>query len=336
MDRPVVSTGGHDRRSFFRELLRGASSVAREVEALRRIADDAAQQSARFDDGFDTELRPVPAAPTTHLATPDDLRSLCADMGREAWADHAVSLARTSIRLTPGGDGSCRLGGSPGVAGLEWPTWNGGELAFIARIGLAGLPTTPLPAHGALLVFFALDRAPSGMRPDDAGACRVVHVAGDLAEEAPHEGALPPVAVTPSGELALPAVPSAIDLDTWDLEDWAELRERLATLQGVELEETAADYHALHRLLGHPDTFAADMGVDAHLVSQGVDLEEEPYANVLDDDLVGEAEGWTLLFQLSNDDALGVELGDLQRLFVWIRDRDLTMGRFDSVRAFVR
>lgn len=331
-----MSTGGHDRRSFFRELLRGASSVAREVDALRRIADDAVQQSAGFDEGFDTELRPVPATPTTHLATPDDLRSLCADIGRETWADHAVSLARTSIRLTPGGDGSCWLGGSPGAAGLEWPTWNGGELAFVVRIGLAGLPATPLPARGALLIFFALDRAPSGMRPDDAGACRVIHAADDLVAEAPRAGALPRVEVTPSGELVLPAVPSAIDLDVWDLEDWAELRERLATLQGVELEETAADYHALHRLLGHPDTFAADMGVDAHLVSQGVDLEEEPYANVLDEDLVGAADGWRLLFQLSNDDALGVELGELQRLYVWIGNDDLAMGRFDSVRAFVR
>ncbi len=145
-----------------------------------------------------------------------------------------------------------------------------------------------------------------------------------------------PLAVTPSGELTLPAVPAAIDLDVWELEDWAGLRERLATLQGVELEERAADYHALHRLLGHPDTFAADMGIDAHLVAQGIDLEEEPFAHVHDEELAGRAAGWTLLFQLSNDDEVGVELDDFLRLFVWIRDDDLAVGRFDRVRAFVR
>ena len=174
------------------------------------------------------------------------------------------------------------------------------------------------------------------MRPADGGACRVLHVADDEASEGLHEGGrLPRVAMTPSGELTLPAVPAALDLDLWELEDWSGLRERLATLQGVELEERAADYHALHRLLGHPDTFAADMGVDAHLVSQGIDLEEEPYAYV-DEDLAGGAAGWTLLFQLSNDDGVGVELDDFLRLFIWIRDDDLTVGRFDRVRAFVR
>jgi uncharacterized protein YwqG len=332
----VVSTGGHDRRSFFRELLRGASRAAHEVETLRRVADDAARQSAGLDEDPDTALRPIPAVPTTRVATLDDLRGLCADVGRETWADHAVSLARTSVRLTPGGDGSSWLGGSPRVPGLEWPTWNGGELAFVARIGLAGLSATRLPAHGALLVFFALDRVPAGMRPDDAGGCRVIHADDDEASDELREGALPRVDVTPSGELTLPAVPSTIDLDIWDLEEWAELRERLATHHGVELEERAADYHAIHRLLGHPDTFAADMEVDAHLVSQGVDLEEEPYANVLDEDLVREAAGWTLLFQLSNDDGVGVEVGDFQRLYVWIHEDHLTAGRFDRVRAFVR
>ena len=319
-------------------MLRGASRAAREVETLRRFADDAVQRSAGLDEDPETALRPVPAEPTTHFATLDELHSLCADVGRENWADHAVSLARTSVRLTPGGDGGSWLGGSPRAAGLEWPLWNGGELAFVARIGLPGLPSTPLPAHGALLVFFALDRAPSGMRPADAGACRVIHVADD---EAPEEGLqeggrLRNVLVTPSGELTLPAVPAAIDLDVWELEDWTGLRERLATLQGVELEERAADYHALHRLLGHADTFAADMGVDAHLVARGIDLEEEPFAHAFDDDLSSGAAGWRLLFQLSNDDGVGIDLDDFLRLFVWIRDDDLTVGRFDRVRAFVR
>jgi len=330
-----VSAGGHDRRSFFRELLRGASSVAREVESFRRGADDAVRQWG-FEAGHGMELRPVPATPTTRCATVDDLRGLCADIGRETWADHAVSVACTSIRWSPGGDGSSWLGGSPGIE-VEWPEWAGGELAFAGRLRLAGLPATGLPHEGALLVFHALDRAPSGMRPDEGGACRVIHVADDHAPDEHREGGLRRANLTASGELTLPAVPGpGLDLDVWELEDWAELRERLAELQGVELEESAADYHALHRLLGQPDTFAADMALDAHLVSEGVDLEEEPYANILDEDLARRAADWRLLVQLSNDDTAGIDFGDLQRLYVWIRDDDLAAARFDRVRAFVR
>jgi hypothetical protein len=330
-----VSTGGHDRRSFFRELLRGASQAAREVDALRRLADDAVRQSTEHGDDPENALRPVPAPPATHLATPEELRSLSADLGRREWAEHALSLARTSVRLTPGAGRGSWLGGGPGVAGLEWPAWNGGELAFVARIGLTELPATPLPKEGALLVFFALDRAPSGLRPAEADACRVLHVADVPAGDA-HEGALERVPVTPSAELTLPPVPARLDLDFWELEEWGGLRERLAGLQGVELEERASDYHALHRLLGEPDTFAVDMAVDAHLVSRGVDLEEDPYPDVLDEEVVAGAARWTLLVQLSNDDAVGIDVGELLRLFVWIHDDDLAAGRFDRVRAFVR
>jgi uncharacterized protein YwqG len=332
----VVSTGGHDRRSFFRELLRGASQAAREVDALRRMADDAVREASGHDDEPEAAFRPLPAEPTTRLATPDELRRLVVELGREEWADHAVAEARTSVRLTAGGDGGSWLGGGPNASTLEWPTWNGGELAFLARIRLAELPATPLPRHGALLVFFALDRAPAGTRPGDTDACRVVHVADDAPAGEESDGALERMPVTPSGELTLPPVPAGLDLDLWELAEWGELRERLAALQGVELEERAAEYHALHRLLGEPDTLAADMPVDAHLVSRGVDLEEDPYPDVLDEEVVAGAARWTLLFQLSNDDALGVDLGELLRLFVWIRDDDLAAGRFDRVRAFVR
>jgi hypothetical protein len=33
---------------------------------------------------------------------------------------------------------------------------------------------------------------------------------------------------------------------------------------------------------------------------------------------------------------VGVELDDFLRLFVWIHDDDMAVGRFDRVRAFVR
>jgi len=331
-----VSTGGHDRRDFFRQLLRGATRAAEEMEALRRATDDAVRRATSADETAEPAWHPVPAEPTTHLATLDELRALCADAGREAWAERVATLARTGFRLTHGGDGDSWLGGTPRATSLEWPVWDGIELAFLGRIALAGLPPSRLPAGGALLLFFAVDQAPSGNRTADSGACRVVHVEEDPAEDEPLYGGMPFAAVTPSAELTLPAAPASLALDADELEAWTELRDRLAAVQGVELEERAASYHALHRLLGHPDTYAEGMELDAELVSRGVDLDDEPFADVSPEEESSAVDDWVLLLQISNDDDLALDLGDASRLFVWIRRDDLAAGRFDAVQAFVR
>jgi uncharacterized protein YwqG len=330
-----VSTSG-DRRAFFRQLLRGATRAAEEMEALRRMTDDAVRRATSHPEDAGPTWHPVEAEPTTHLATPEELRALCADVGREAWADEADSLARTSVRLTRGGDGTSWLGGTPRAGSFEWPMWNGVELAFLGRIALATLPPCELPASGALLVFFAVDQAPSGDRPTDAGACRVLHVDDAPFSDEPLYDGMPFAPVAPSGELTLPAAPASIATDVDELEAWAELRERLAVAQGVELEERAASYHALHRLLGHPDTYAEGMELDAELVSRGIDLEDEPFADGTADEGSSAADDWTLLLQISNDDDLALDLGDANRLFVWIRRDDLAESRFDRVQAFVR
>jgi uncharacterized protein YwqG len=305
------------------------------MESLRRATDDAVRRATSLGEQAERAWHPVAAKPTTHLATLDELRALCAEVGREAWADEAASLARTGFRLTRGGDGRSWLGGTPRAGSFEWPVWNGVELAFLGRVALDGLPPCGLPESGALLVFFAVDQAPSGDRPPDTGACRVLHVDDLPFSDEPLYSGMPFAEVTPSGELTLPAAPASIATDVDELEAWAELRERLAAAQGVELEETAASYHALHRLLGHPDTYAEGMELDAELVSRGIDLDDEPFAD-FDHALSSAAADWTLLLQVSNDDDLALDLGDATRLFVWIRRDDLAAGRFDRVHAFVR
>ena len=328
-----MSGGGHDRRSFLRELFRGASRAAREVETLRRGADDAPRGSLPEDDSDLGPFAPRPAAPAERLAIEDDVRSLCLELGRAEWADEAATLARTSVRLTPGDTGRSWLGGTPDAAtAFAWPTWEGVELDFLARISLEGLPPTPLPRSGALLVFFAVDRAPSGLRPAHAGACHVIYVDDEM-DRGPGDVSRAPL--VPSGELTLPADPS-FPLDAWELEDWMELRERLASSQGVALDERTAEYEALHRLLGHADTYAPDMETDAELVSRGIDLEEDPYAYAVHEEPAHGGSDWRLLLQLSSDEAFGTLFEDAARLFVWIREQDLADGRFDRVRAFLR
>jgi uncharacterized protein YwqG len=330
----------HDRRAFFKELLRGAVRAAEEVGSLVEREDLLADAAPDAWAVGDTELRQetVPAAATQRLASPDELRGLCAELGLEGWAEQAVAVARTSIRLTRSADGSSRLGGSPHVPpGFEWPCWGDEKLAFIGEIRLDELPRSPLPPRGMLLFFFALTSEPSGLRPSDAGACRVVLVPEGPTERIEQEDALPQIAVAPSAELMLPAEPPSLVPDAEDLERWTRLREQLAALQGVGLEDRAEDYHALHRLLGYPDALAEDMWLDAELVARGVDLTSaDRFADPRIDELQRAAPTWRLLFQLSSDDDLGVSLGYYGRLYVWIREDDLRAGRFDGVRAFVR
>ena len=331
----MVSTGGHDRRAFFRELLRGATRAASEVESLRRAADDAVRRAG----GSDAGARPGMAPRGRRRRRCASRRSTtCESSAPRSVARPGPRRLRRSRRRAsaspPAVDGGSWLGGGPGTP-VEWPTWDGEELAFVGRIGLEDLPPTALPVSGALLVFFALDRVPSGLRPEDAGACRVLYVDG----ETPYRergGDLPFVPVGRSGELTLPSSPASLAFDPEDTELWDELREQLAAAQGVELEERTIGYRALHRLLGHPDAFAADMDFDAQLVSHGVDLDAEPYARALHADLEACAADWRLLFQLSNDDDLGVDLGTANRLFVWVRRDDLAARRFDRIHAFIR
>jgi Domain of unknown function (DUF1963) len=330
-------TAGHDRRSFLRELLRGATRAASEIESLRPRAEPLEPSwDGPLASVPDTPFHTVPAMPATRLATVDELRALCADLGRDDWADEAARLAQRSIRLT-GGTGRSRLGGSPEApTPFEWPVWEGEELAFLAQLHLAELPESALPRTGALLVFFALDRLPAGYAPDDAGACRVLHVADGPTEPVLREDRLPGMSLSASEELTLPVDPDTFEPDLWEPDPWEpdlwnELRDRLASLQGVELEDAHGDYHALHRLLGHPDTFIDTMGADAELVSTVVDVGSDPSA----DEPVSGAD-WRMLLQISNDDEVGIALGAFERLFVWIRDDDLRAGRFDATRAFVR
>ena len=326
--------GGHDRRNFLRELLRGAAQAAGEVGSALRVDQDELVVEEPYGPGHDV----VPAEPARRLASADDLRALCAELDREAWADDAVALARVSVRLTRGGEGASRLGGVAELPpGFEWPVWKGEELALLAQISLDELPPSPLPAAGTLLVFYALSSRPEGLSLGDAGACRVALVPKGPSARTERAADLGELRVLPSAELTLPFAPAPLELDWEEREVWATLQERLAAHQGVELEAAATEYHSLHRLLGHADTLVEGMELDAHLVANGVDLSTgAAYADPRVEELEPGAADWQLLFQLSSDADIGLTLGYYERLTIWIREADLRLGRFDGVRAFAR
>lgn len=346
---------GSDRRAFFKQLLRGAAQTAVEVnDALRGLPEAAAAQASADEyqmtwGGTSFEGRPVAADPTGHVATDEELRSLAAEVGLETRVDDVVAHAERSVRLTRAElAGDSRLGGAPDLpAGFAWPTSRDVDMGFLGQIRLdeiasLGAPLA-LPTQGALLLFYDLERRPVGLQPADLGSVRVIHLDDEELETAGAERvALPELPLCLSVEVTLPGesagLPDTLSLDMTELDAWQRLRERLAILQGVEVEDRAVDWHALHRLLGHADTTHEGMALDAQLVFNGVDLNSgERYFDPRVGDLEASADRWRLLLQVSSDDDLDLALGyPLGRLFVWIRDEDLRHGRFDDVWAFVR
>ena len=341
----------HDRRGFFKALLRGAVETAQEVT-------QAFQEAQGFDEpssgdpyaitvGNSWEQRAVPAPPATTTATEDDLRRLADAHGFSTHVVELIEHARPSIRLTSGGFGDrSRLGGAPDLPeGFEWPEWRGDQLDFLGQLDLAEIAElgleTGLPERGLLLVFGAVSTRPSGLRPEDRGAVRFVHVDGALTS-APERGVYPPLPLQLSVELTLPSesagLPPELGFGPFELDAWQRIREALAELQGVELEDRSIEWHALHRLGGYPDTTEEGMRVDAQLASNGIDLNTgERWYHPRVAELEQGAGQWRLLLQLSTDDALGIQLGyPLGRLYAWIREDDLRAARFDDVWTFIR
>jgi hypothetical protein len=287
-------SGGASRRGFFRELMRSAARAAEELgDAIRDAEPELTLPGYEEEEEYRVET--VPAAPAARLASVEELRTLCAEGALAEHADAIAALAQTSLRLTGGYSGGSYLGGVPELpADFEWPS----GFTCVASLQLDRLPETDLPRAGTLVVLAALPPA------SPAGRAILVDGPAEAVEDAP---ALPVLSVIASAELTLPALPP----DGVDELAWAELRERLAAAQGVELEDMSADYRALHRVLGHPEALDPGLADEAG------------------------APGFRLLFQLSGDERLGLDLG-WERLTLWIRAADLQAGRFGRIRAFVR
>lgn len=340
-----MTEGGHDRRGFFKALLREAAQTAAEVASAVRPELDF--EPPRADAlGYGT-LATVPGGPSSRRVSLDELRAFCGQVGLFDRADEAVRHARLGLRLTHSGEGpQSRLGGLPHVPdGFEWPVWRGEQLALLAQISLAEAaavePDLPLPGEGLLLVFYALSAAPAGMRPLDEGSCRVVFVEDAAAAAPSYDGplAVPPVPLLATPELTLPSeatgLPPSLELDVFELDLWQRLRERLAAAHGVELETQAPEFHALHRLLGHHDALHDGLEVDCQLASHGIDLSTgDRFVDPRAPELEATAHEWRLLVQISSDDELGLSLGTPPgRLTVWIREDDLRERRFDRIWA---
>lgn len=341
---------GSDRRGFFSEFLREAAGVVREVNEVIRTE---LGPEVTGEDELWYMSPPLRAHPTQRALSPDDLPSLCDEVGLANRFAQVRELARTSIRLTrwePESEvpGRSRLGGAPDLPlGFEWPAWNGKELAFLGQLDLAevaALEAAPLPDRGLLLFFYDVATRPSGLESSHRGSCRVVHVDEDPGhlEPASMGEVLSAYPLDLSLELMLPRSWSprveALDLEPDEMAAWDELREKLASAQGVELEELTPHWQSLHRLLGYPEELGSGTELDCQLASAGISVElAQGYLDARRDELEAAAADWRLLLQVSDDKELGVSWGEgFGRLSLWIREQDLQEPAFDGVWAILR
>ncbi|HVP71666.1 MAG TPA: YwqG family protein, partial [Gemmatimonadaceae bacterium] len=85
-----------------------------------------------------------------------------------------------------------------------------------------------------------------------------------------------------------------------------------------------------HQVLGHAIPVQGDMQVECQLVTNGLYCgDPSGYGDPRAAALRPGARDWRLLFQLDSDEGAGLMWGDVGRLYFWMREQDLSDGRFD-------
>src|SRR5436190_3182226 len=117
-------------------------------------------------------------------------------------------LGRPALRLVKSDHPETRskLGGSPNLPdGLEWPSWKGTPLAFLAQIVLSELPRPILmdswPSDGILYFFYHPDQVTWGFDPNDRGSWQVLYSPSQASPATRAARVLAPDAAFPEGAL---------------------------------------------------------------------------------------------------------------------------------------
>jgi hypothetical protein len=261
----------------------------------------------------DEEAEALRDARLRGIALPDGdaWRRLFEKEGIGHLVESVAPMVRPAIRLETRVDatqivGGSRIGGSPDLPeDVEWPTWDGDALPFVAQLALADVhavdPSSLLPADGYLWFFH-------DPRSGDAGG-RVIHRSGGdtlVRREHPDgEQALLACSVAFVGYDDIPDlehVPAFAAIGEADSDIYYEIRDYLS----------GGFSGARHKLLGWSNP-----------VQGSVELELEPDLGV----------GARLLLQIDSDDAAKIMWGDLGTLYFMISSEALAAGRFDAVRS---
>ncbi len=227
---------------------------------------------------------------------------------------------------------------------MAWPRRGADALGFIAQVDLADVarlyPASPLPHAGLLCFFYDARQQPWGYAAEHRGAWQVLHVdaPGTYPATPPHdlpaEVRFESLAASLVPELKLPTLASEA-VAGLELRD----RERLgySALLGDVEQAQRDDSEPPHRLLGHPDPIQGEMEGEVQLVANGIDADgpvayDSPQAK----GLLREGGGWRLLLQVSSDPRTGMFWGDDGRLYVWMREADVTARRWREAWLFLQ
>lgn len=126
-------------------------------------------------------------------------------------------------------------------------------------------------------------------------------------------------------------------LDETGIAAWRRLRERLAASQGRDL-YGESDGVISHRWLGIPDERSGSMPLECELRARGVFRDGVvPFAHEQASAASSHCRDWRLLLQLSPDARIGWHWGDAgERLYVWLRDSDLSRSQFERAQVLQR
>lgn len=277
------------------------------------------------------------------------------DLVREAFgsvAGLAAQLARPSARIVPVDDpgaATVQLGGLPLLPPeLDWPTWRGHPLDFVADVDLAAvhdvLPAAPLPTTGRLLLFFATSLSgPAGelvgaLEPRTRDGWRLVHVPSgmDRRPVAPPVGGAGPLTAGPFRSVNARLVPELTVPDSWESglpHEW----DGDAVWMGFERLEELGWAGPFHRIGGWPQPTQSAPAAPAALAAAGLTAPDGRLE--WGDPRVAEVtaranDEWWLVLQLDTDDGPdgpGWMWGDAGVVFVHGRPDDLRAGRWDEL-----
>lgn len=287
--------------------------------------------------------RLLPAQLTDRHVTCDELLELAAESGLASRRGAIRRLCRRSVRLAASTDGARRgVEAASLPAHLSWPEWRGAPLALRLVLDFAEIARTSgaseLPATGTLFVFLSAEQPPSGLALEHSGSAQVMFDSDT--RSSPH---LRPDRrlVQSSGELVLPRVwaesVEALGLEGDEQAAWQDLRLRLAERQGVVPFDAGSEPRAVHRVLGWPDERSGWMPLACALLDAGLDLTGHHAAtHPRAADFAERTGDWRLLLQLTADPGLGWDWGPgHERLYVWIKERDLRDRDFSRVRTII-
>lgn len=246
------------------------------------------------------------------------------------------------VRLTGAGNAmvvkatNSKFGGVPALpSGVEWPSWNGTNLIFLAQVNFkelqAATPRTELPATGLLLFFYDANQSTWGFDPKDKGSWRVIYTDGETAL-ARWPAKLPAEARLKEAPMRFQAV-QTLPVSPFKVTGYDELDEKSQERFDAIVHEYLERNKPMHQLLGNAVPIQGDnMQLECQLVSNGLYCGDgrgynDPRAEKLGDG----AKEWVLLAMIDTDEPRGWMWGDGGCLYFWIRQEDLKARRFENV-----